>query len=88
MVVVRVKYLLWLMDRVGVSEETIEFSGSRLSGLVREIKRKYRVFDKYLPGIGAMDSKVSVLVNGVSVSKDLELVDGDEAVFIPLVPGG
>ncbi|AFK51120.1 hypothetical protein TCELL_0696 [Thermogladius calderae 1633] len=79
----RVKFMLWLKDKTGVSEEFI--SAGSLSELVNTLSSKYRVLDElYRRG------ELIVLVNGVSVNPaaPVSLKEEDEVVLLPPVSGG
>ena len=80
---VRVKYLLWLRDRIGIGEEHVE--SKTLSELLEILVSKYGEL-KELEKRGSL----VVLINGLAVDprRNVKLSDEDEVVLLPEVSGG
>jgi MoaD family protein len=81
--VARVKYLLWLRDRIGIGEEHVE--SKTLSELLEILASKYGEL-KELEKRGSL----VVLINGLAVDprRNVELSYEDEVVLLPEVSGG
>lgn len=79
----RVKYLLWLRDRIGIGEEHVE--SKTLSELLEILASKHSEL-KELERRGG----IVVLVNGLAVNpgRNVELSDEDEVILLPEVSGG
>ncbi len=86
---VRVKFMLWLRDRVSVSETVVGIdSGFKLSDLLEISVNMIPSLRDHISGVFKnMESRVSVLVNGVNVYSNVELKDGDIVVFIQCLVG-
>lgn len=81
MIKVRVRFYAGLRHRVGVSEVTLELpDGARVEHAVKELVRMF-------PG-ALMGYAYWVARDGLQVSLEDELRDGDELVVLPPISGG
>jgi molybdopterin converting factor subunit 1 len=79
---VRIKFFAVLRERAGAGEIAKEIAeGSTVADLWRALQREYPKLD--VPGI-----RLLYAVNQNYVSRDHELRDNDEVVFVPPVSGG
>ncbi len=88
---IRVKFLLWLKDRIGREYVEIELnSQARVLDVLEVVAEKYPVVKKYLPKPIGESDRISVLLNGVSLGSNysVKVSDRDEIVLAPLVSGG
>ncbi len=89
---VKVKFILWLKDRIGREYVELELNNrqARVIDILREIAERYPFIRKYLPKPIGDNERISVLLNGVSLgnSYNARVGDGDEIVLAPLVSGG
>ncbi len=86
---VKVKYLMWLRDKIGVSEE--EYSSKEsltLEKLVAKIIEKHPELKKNLAKIFEKENPIIILVNGKREKPDYLLKENDEVTIIPPVSGG
>ncbi|WP_440059156.1 MoaD/ThiS family protein [Thermogladius sp. 4427co] len=78
-----IKYLLWLRDKVGVSEEYKEFN--ELSQVINYLITKH-------PLLSELYSKdeLIILINGIPVNRgaNVKLRENDEIIVLPPVSGG
>jgi len=88
---VRVKYMLWLQAKAGVSEEIIEVTDDlKLVDVLRILAEKRPGLARYIDGLINRESEIIVLLNSRTPEKGLETVvkDADEVVLMPPVSGG
>lgn len=89
MIRVKVVYRLWLRDKTKVSEEIFELTKSMdLLELISKIIDKYPHLTKLIGDIFRKDNPIIINVNGVAVSKNVKLKNGDKVTLIPPVSGG
>ncbi len=89
MVRIRVKYLLWLRDKTGISEEVIVLPGSpSLEELIRTIMDKHPELRDLLKNLLGPDNPIIITVNGKTINRNIVLKDGDTVKLIPPVSGG
>ncbi len=89
MVRIRVKYLLWLRDKTGISEEVIVLPGSpSLEELIRIIMDKHPELRDLLKNLLGPDNPIIITVNGKTINRNIVLKDGDTVKLIPPVSGG
>jgi len=87
---VTIRFLLWLKEKSGTNELTLEIKdGATIADVFEEIKRRIDGLSKYLDSIFTEHSHISVIVNGWSVNNRSYVVkDGDIIELTPLVSGG
>jgi len=86
---VKVKYMMWLRDKVGLDvEEYLLEHQPRLAELLEIIRQRHASIARLLENIESVENPIIMLVNGVKQSTDYVLRDGDEVVFLPPVSGG
>ncbi|RLG83823.1 MAG: MoaD/ThiS family protein [Thermoprotei archaeon] len=87
---VTVRFLLWLKEKSGTNELTLEIKdGATIADVFEEIKRRINGLSKYLDNAFTNNSSISVIVNGQSVNNgSYVLKDGDVIELAPLVSGG
>ncbi|MCY0868951.1 MAG: MoaD/ThiS family protein [Desulfurococcus sp.] len=88
---VRVKYMLWLKDKTGISEEIVEVDGEcSIRSLLSMLGGKHSGLARYIEGILEGRSEIIVLHNSKTPANGLESIlrDMDEVVLIPSVSGG
>jgi len=86
---VRVKYMMWLRDKVGLDAEEYSLENQhRLAELLEIVRRRHASIARLLENVESAENPIIVLVNGVKQSMDYVLRDGDEVVFLPPVSGG
>jgi len=86
---VRVKYMMWLRDKVGLEVEEYSLENqTSLADLLEFVRRRHASIAKFLENVESAENPIIVLVNGVKQSTDYILRDGDEVVFLPPVSGG
>ncbi len=89
MVRIRVKYLLWLRDKTGISEEVIVLPGSpSLEELIRTIMDKHPELRDLLKNLLGPDNPIIITINGKTINRNIVLKDGDTVKLIPPVSGG
>lgn len=88
---IRVKYMLWLQAKAGVSEEIIEVADDRkLVDVLRIFAEKHPGLARYIDNLMNKESEIIVLLNSRTPEKGLETIvkDSDEIVLMPPVSGG
>ena len=87
---VTIRFLLWLKEKSGTNELTLEIKdGATIADVFEEIKRRIDGLSKYLDSIFTEHSHISVIVNGWSVNnRSYAVKDGDIIELAPLVSGG
>ncbi len=87
---VRIKYLLWLGEKVGVREEiiSIDKEETTVEEIINHIVVKYPILKKYLSKIFEPDNPFIVLVNGKPCGENSIVRDGDTITILPPVSGG
>ena len=86
---VRVKYLMWLRDLVGVDGEEINLDRPMpVIELIDIIAKRHPKLKKHIDRVFSSDNPIIVLVNGTGAAPRRSLRDGDEVLFIPSVSGG
>jgi len=88
---VHVKYLLWLAQKAGTSEELIEIpENTTIAGLLEKLAKTKQGVSKVLEEVLRGKSEVIVLHNSKTPLQGLSttLKDGDIIVLIPPVSGG
>jgi molybdopterin synthase sulfur carrier subunit len=89
---IKVKYMLWLIDKVGISEEVVEIPGEPTLGELINVLAESKTgrARELLLGIQRGETDVVVLVNSKTPPNglDTKLRDGDNVVLIPPVSGG
>ncbi len=86
---IRVKYLLWLRDKTGISEEVIVLPGSpSLEELIRTIMDKHPELRDLLKNLLGPDNPIIITINGKTINRNIVLKDGDTVKLIPPVSGG
>ncbi len=83
-------FLLWLREKLGVDKLSIDVDdGASIYDVLLEVCRYVRGLERYVNGLFTEQSRISVLVNGRSVSNRSYIVrDGDIIELTPLVSGG
>lgn len=79
----KVKYMMWLKERVGVGEEVVE--AGDLTSLLASVGAKHELIGRLLER-----GELVVLVDGLNVGlgKNEPLRKESEVVLLPLVSGG
>ncbi len=86
---IKVKYLLWLRDKTGISEEVIILPDSpSLEELIGAIMDKHPKLRDLLKNLLGPDNPIIITVNGKTVNRNIVLKDGDIVKLIPPVSGG
>ena len=87
---VTIRFLLWLKEKSGTNELTLEIKdGATIADVFEELKRRIDGLSKYLDSVFTEYSHISVILNGRSVNNRSYLVkDGDIIELAPLVSGG
>ena len=87
---VTVRFLLWLKEKSGTNELTLEIKdGATIADVFEEIKKRINGLSKYLDNAFTDNSSISVIVNGQSVNNGSYILkDGDVIELAPLVSGG
>lgn len=87
---VKVKYLLWLAQRRGLSDEEIEvLPGSTIEDLLRLLRNVNGIRD-HIDGILSGRSEIIILHNNLTPTNGLKtrLRNGDLIILMPPVSGG
>ena len=87
---VTIRFLLWLKEKSGTNELTLEIKdGATIADVFEELKRRISGLSKYLDSVFTEHSHISVILNGRSVNNRSYVVkDGDIIELAPLVSGG
>lgn len=89
---IKVKYLLWLAEKAGTSEEEVDLpEDSTLVTLIEKLcENKSSKITEILGKILQGDSEIIILHNSKTPTNGLKtlLKDGDAVIFIPPVSGG
>ncbi len=88
MLKIRIRYLLWLKEKLGKEYEYIELSdNSNIKDLIDYLCKKYG-FLRELFSEDTDTRGLIILVNGKPVKNDQRLGNNDEVVILPPVSGG
>ncbi|MEM0380149.1 MAG: MoaD/ThiS family protein [Desulfurococcaceae archaeon] len=88
---IRVKYLMWLRDKIGVESEEYVFDREiTLRELINLLKNKHVNLEKFLDRGFNVEDSIIIIVNGKSINQNLDYVlnNNDEVVLLPPVSGG
>jgi molybdopterin converting factor small subunit len=87
---IRIRYLLWLSEKIGVREEVIDIDREKvvLEEIINYTIMKHPVLKKYLSGIFKSDNPFILLVNGKPGGKNNIVKNGDTIIILPPVSGG
>ncbi len=87
--VVRVRYLLWLADKIGVASEEYGVEECiSLKRLMEMAAERHSYLARVLPKLFEPDSQLIVLVNGRRGWPDTTVCRGDIVTVTPVVSGG